>query len=459
MIYPNRNTGLLKQQNVTFLLAVLFLYSQAATAQKVMGDKGIQITHQIGTDAVLTCTVKDLGNRRIIWSKVSDPYPISVGSTKFNPARKYKVVVTENSSVLTIKQVKLEDAGEYQCRVSGMERLMDTLTLNIQADYTVAPDKDNSYLLPSETEVKAEVGATVQLPCRVENLKNNVVLWMDGENNVLSLRQKVLNEDRRLSVSHPTRAEWNLQIKNIRMSDFGLYTCVINSFPVLTRSVRLINSAPAELAPVLIQDSTFQKRLEVPSGDTVTLTCTFKANPPANVTWYRRRAVNDEIVKEDLGFGNSYTLRSVSPEQTGHYICVAENGVKPSGRGKIQLTVLALPTPAPILERSTFVAVNPIAPVLYRDHARVGQRRGHNVEIHCSAIGNPRPSIHWTRNYKRLTTGSYKYKVTETFFRHDTVRSTLLVRSLTSGDMGEYTCVGYNTLGLHTIPIEIYSLN
>ncbi|CAG5124906.1 unnamed protein product, partial [Candidula unifasciata] len=424
-----------------------------ATSQKVVGDKGIQITHQIGTDAVLTCTVKDLGNRRIIWNKLSDPYPISVGSTKFNPASKYKVALKENSSVLTIKRVKLEDAGEYQCRVSGMERLMETLTLNIQA-----ADKDNSYLLPSETEVKAEVGSTVLLPCRVENLKNNVVLWMDVQNNVLSLRQKVLNEDRRLSVSHPTRAEWSLQIKNVRVSDFGLYTCVINSVPVLTRTVRLINSAPAELAPILIQDSTFQKRLEVPSGETVTLTCNFKANPPAKVTWYRRRTVNDKIVKEDLGPGNTYTLRSVSPEQTGQYVCVAENGVKPAGRGKTQLTILAPPTPAPALEPTTFVAVNPIAPVLYRNQTRTGQRRGHNVEIHCSAIGNPRPSIHWTRHHKRLENG-YKYKVSEHHYRHDTTHSTLLVRSLTSGDFGEYICVGYNTLGLHTIPLEIYALN
>ncbi|BFZ02100.1 hypothetical protein BsWGS_05139 [Bradybaena similaris] len=457
MTHSTRNIGFWRP-TVIFFLLLLCLHSEVALSQIVARDKGIQISHQIGTDAVLTCTVQDLGNRRIIWSKQSEPYPISVGSTKFNPAKNYKVVAKGNTSVLTIKQVKLEDAGEYQCRVSGMEQLSDTLTLNIQADYTVAPDTDNSYLLPSLTEIKAEVGETVQLPCRVENLKGNVVLWLDSQNDVLSLRQKVINEDRRLSVWHPNRTEWGLQIKSLRPTDFGLYTCVINSVPVLTRTVRLVNSAPAQLAPILIQDSTFKKRVEVASGETVVLTCNFKANPAANITWHRRRSVSNKLVKDELGSGNTYTLRSVSPEQSGQYICVGDNGIKPAARGKTELIVIGPPTPAPVVNPTTFIAVNPIAPVLYRDQHRTGQRRGDNVEISCSAIGNPRPSIHWTRHHKKID-NNYKYQVSEKHYRHDTTHSTLLVKSLTSPDFGDYMCVGFNIHGMRSVPLEIFVIN
>uniref|UniRef100_A0A0B7AWF7 Ig-like domain-containing protein n=1 Tax=Arion vulgaris TaxID=1028688 RepID=A0A0B7AWF7_9EUPU len=447
-----QRTGLCLAHHLFILAVCLLLHTEAVRSQTPLQEKDIEITHKIDTDAVLTCVVKDLGTRRIMWNKLSDPYPISVGKTRFNPRKNYKIDATDNRSVLTIKNIKLEDAGEYQCRVTGQVYQAEILTLNIQGV------TDNTYLLKSETEILAVIGSTAVLPCQVQNIQNNLVLWKNSKNDVLTLGRKKYNGDNRLAIQHITSTEWSLRIKNIRESDFGLYTCMINSQPILTRTVQLKNSLPAQLAPLLIHDNSFRKRVDAVSGETVSLTCNFKASPPAKVSWYRRKTENGKTIKQELGKGNTFTIRSVISEQSGLYFCVGDNGLKPAGRGKIQLNILAPPTAAPVLETTTLHAVDQIGPHMYADKKRIGQQRGLNFKIECTAIGLPRPVISWSRHEKTLS-NNYKYKITDENSKHDQVHSVLLVRSAVDGDFGDYRCQGRNFLGQQYITFEVYVIN
>lgn len=80
-----------------------------------------------------------------------------------------------------------------------------------------------------------------------ERIKNNQsdkysfvqVLWQKEGREVLSLRQKVYSGDRRHRVLHGRQEEWNLQISSVSAEDYGLYTCVVNTAPPLTRTVYL----------------------------------------------------------------------------------------------------------------------------------------------------------------------------------------------------------------------------
>ncbi|GFO24667.1 cell adhesion molecule 2 [Plakobranchus ocellatus] len=268
-----------------FVVLAFYLAIQCAvvTSESPLDEKGIVVTYNITRDAVLACTVKNLGGRRIIWKRISDPYPISVGGSKFHPNKKYRVISRGETCTLIIRRLNLADAGEYVCEASGGAGPSETVVLNSK------PGSKATHFLETKREMVAALGETVLLPCEVENIKTGMVMWKNDKQEILSIRKKELLGDRRFRVKHDTRVQWSMQIKDLRESDFGSYTCMVNTNPVITRTVHLKNSEPARFSPVLMEDTSFKRRLEVELGETVTLTCNFNAYPPAEVKWYKRR--------------------------------------------------------------------------------------------------------------------------------------------------------------------------
>ena len=67
----------------------------------------------------------------MIWRKLADSFPLSVGTTKFWPSKKYRVKRNGEDWQLIIKNVQHTDAGEYECRLSGQDDIADVLALII----------------------------------------------------------------------------------------------------------------------------------------------------------------------------------------------------------------------------------------------------------------------------------------------------------------------------------------
>ena len=61
---------------------------------------------------------------------------------------------------------------------------------------------------------------------------------------MLSLRKKAYSGDKRHKVLHTQRHEWSLQLRRVQEEDLGVYTCVVNSNPPLTRTVTLREGRP-----------------------------------------------------------------------------------------------------------------------------------------------------------------------------------------------------------------------
>lgn len=65
------------------------------------------------------------------------------------------------------------------------------------------------------------------------------VIWRDPRSEMLTINEQRLADDPRIAVLRPYVKEWNLRIDAIRKSDQGVYSCVINTSPTVTKHVDL----------------------------------------------------------------------------------------------------------------------------------------------------------------------------------------------------------------------------
>ena len=64
-------------------------------------------------------------------------------------------------------------------------------------------------------------------------------MWEDYRGKVLTLRERRIISDDRISLERPGTDDWNLYIRDVAPTDAGKYTCQINTTPVKTKFVML----------------------------------------------------------------------------------------------------------------------------------------------------------------------------------------------------------------------------
>lgn len=134
-------------------------------------------------------------------------------------------------------------------------------------------------------------------------------------------------------------------------------------------------------------------------GEDVSLTCDVDAKPPVqNVRWMR----GGDFIQTT----RTLSLRDVSLDDAGRYICQADNNLGHPGEAEVTVDVLYPPS----------VSVPP-----YKDVSA-----GENVRVTCNVTSNPQPDrVYWTR------VGDSQF--------HE-ARQDLQLRNASSIDHGEYVC-------------------
>ncbi|ESO92093.1 hypothetical protein LOTGIDRAFT_145680, partial [Lottia gigantea] len=283
-------------------------------------------------------------------------------------------------------------------------------------------------------ESKYRLGRSAVLRCTVTNIGGRTVAWLDQKGNVISLRKKVINGDQRLRIVHTAREEWSLQIKKLRDEDFGRYTCLVNSNPVISRSVLLKNTGPSLSPPFL---NLPKKKYEKKEGESVDLECLFQGFPIPVVTWYRRIQVGNRRRKEVLSHkGMILKLTDIKPGDSGDYYCTGKNGVQPLSRGKIKLNVEAGARVKLVVDR-------------------IGQRKGRDAYLECMGIGIPYPTVYWKR-HKSIIHNDFQHITSHTKHNEYTSHSKLHIRYVGTSNYGVYECVATNSLGSDVAIVELY---
>ncbi|KAL4228262.1 hypothetical protein ACF0H5_013695 [Mactra antiquata] len=305
--------------------------------------------------------------------------------------------------------------------------------------------------------VTVREGDIAILPCSVDYLGEHKVVWTDQWSTLLTLDDRRIIDDPRISIERPYTRDWNLHIRKTAYSDRGKYTCQINTNPIKTKTVVLFVLVPSKI----VNERSSQDQT-VREGETVTLVCNVTGEPTPEVTWYK--LPNDGLsVKErlDLDFGSktligscAYTLEqkgigtagevlmihNVSRYCDGIYECVAYNNVDPAVTRQIKVYV-------------------EFQPEVKLPNKRMGQFPGRETILDCEINAYPHGITRWQKDGRYIgQTDSDKYHVELYSGSGDSTLKTLSlrVRNVQAEDFGEYTCYAENVIGTDSEDMILY---
>ena len=77
------------------------------------------------------------------------------------------------------------------------------------------------------------VGRDASLVCHVSESQGFKVAWVRVETQtILTMNEHVITRNHRIKVSNPEKAEWRLDIADVKRRDAGYYMCQVNTDPM-----------------------------------------------------------------------------------------------------------------------------------------------------------------------------------------------------------------------------------
>ncbi|XP_078029538.1 obscurin [Epinephelus lanceolatus] len=316
-------------------------------------------------------------------SKPVDSVQWKKGSEVLQAGKKYEMKLEEIRCELQIKNLEVEDNGEYSC-VCGDQKTSATVKVN-----ALPP----TYIKKLESQ-EAEEGASVTLHCELS--KPGVpVEWKKGTQ-VLTSGEKYQMKQK-ASVTE-------LVINKVVPEDSGDYSCVCGDQKT-TASLK-----------IKAQPVTFREKLEsqeAEEGASVTLHCEL-SKPGVPVEWKKGTQVLTSGEKYQMKQKASVTelvINKVVPEDSGDYSCVCGD----------QKTTASLKIKA--------------QPVTFRQKLESQEaEEGASVTLHCE-LSKPGVPVEWKKGTQVLTSGE-KYQMKQKASVNE-----LVINKVVPEDSGDYSCV------------------
>ncbi|XP_065157445.1 lachesin-like [Atheta coriaria] len=277
------------------------------------------LTMPVGREAILTCSVSNLGKYKVAWVRAEDQTILSL----------HTKVVTHNSRItvthdnlqtwhLRIRQLKESDRGCYMCQVNTNIMKMQQGCLDVHVPPDIIYDDTSGDLSVSE-------GENATLWCRATGHPTPRITWRREDGHPIILRRG--NRD---AVKVDTYNGSNLYFWRLDRKQMGAYLCIASNDvpPAVSKRILLnVNFAPVIKVP--------NQLLGAPLNTDVMLECYVEAFPNTINYWVKNRG-------EMLLNGSKYTIReersgykvlmwliirSFATQDIGTYNCVSTNSL------------------------------------------------------------------------------------------------------------------------------------
>ncbi|KAM3615929.1 uncharacterized protein V6R79_009853 [Siganus canaliculatus] len=331
----------------------------------------------------------------------------------------------ESSSTLTLYKAVNENAGTYKCvATNGDQQGESTVKVKIfqKITFTNAPS-------PQEfTE-----GDNANIICDVTSSPPPIVLWKYKGAKIQmekDVRFKTLNNN-------------HLQIRGIKKTDEGLYTCEGRLMARGEVDLRVIRVVVNVLPTIRVWQSEVNATADV--GQPAMLTCAVDGYPEPMVTWTRNEVVLEAGEKYSFNEdGSEMTMIDVTKLDEGEYTCIAKNKAGESEQ-ELSLRVFVKPKITYIMNQST-------------------SEMEEQVTLTCEASGDPTPTISWSFGKQFFTEGEQAhlnriYQASWTrpeqhksldgnvVVRSDARVSSLTLKYVKYTDAGQYLCTARSAIG------------
>ncbi|KAL3989826.1 Immunoglobulin I-set domain family protein [Acanthocheilonema viteae] len=376
------------------------------------------------------------------------------------------IELSSDRTQLKIHHSKLHDEGMYSCiavNPAGNATQKQQLYVGVPPRITEKPRR-----------IIVKSGQAAELWCEAVGIPKPHITWLKDDK---ALSQTALDD-------YTDVLKSTAFFPNVSSKDGGVYTCKAENWAGISyKDVDLVVLIPPEIHP---------ERLNITANidDTVILTCNITGVPEPVVSWVKMP--NVDIIgneKKYQIYGTALHIRNVVPEDDGFYHCVAKSN---AGQviGSRRLTVIDPRKDYKVIWvecgesgqpiKTTYVPARGDVPeggnnllpwkqdlqdlpqngtngILIRclpesrgiRRASLAMPRfirsprtqkvlpGTVANLHCSAIGQPKPYIIWIRN------GAFLTGMSQSSVGH----SILQVKVESNDDLGDYICLAQNTVG------------
>ncbi|XP_063848076.1 fibroblast growth factor receptor-like 1 isoform X2 [Scylla paramamosain] len=172
------------------------------------------IVAQVGSTATIQCYTHYLPDEMVTWTKRDQDQLLTAGIQVYSSATRYSVAHVRHQKLweLSIRDVRLSDAGLYECQVTSHPPASLFFTLRVVEAKAV---------LEAGAEVHVHTGVKFRLQCTVQNATKppDYIFWFHNDTMV-----NFAKHGRPITVVQDSFAS-TLLIANVSWSDAGAYRC------------------------------------------------------------------------------------------------------------------------------------------------------------------------------------------------------------------------------------------
>ncbi|KAM7361462.1 dpr-interacting protein gamma isoform 3-T4 [Cochliomyia hominivorax] len=298
------------------------------------------VTFPAGREAILACSVRNLGKNKVGWLRASDQTVLALqGRVVTHNARISVMHEDMHTWKLKISKLRESDRGCYMCQINTSPMKKQVGCIDVQ----VPPDIINE---ESSSDLAVQEGEDATLICKATGNPQPRVTWRREDGEMILLRKPGSRELMRVE-SYQGAA---LKLVRLERRQMGAYLCIASNDvpPAVSKRVSLsVQFAPMVRAP--------SQLLGTPLGSDVQLECHVEASPSPVSYWLKGArtpsgfaSVSSNSLEsgqpgpEMLLDGPKYaitekrdgyrgimllTVRSFSPSDVGTYHCVSTNSL------------------------------------------------------------------------------------------------------------------------------------
>uniref|UniRef100_A0A8C7ZLN9 Neural cell adhesion molecule 1a n=1 Tax=Oryzias sinensis TaxID=183150 RepID=A0A8C7ZLN9_9TELE len=316
----------------------------------------------------------------------------------------------EVTSTLTIYHANVDSAGIYKCVArDGEKEAQATVQVKIFQKITFQS-------APSPQEFTE--GDTADIVCNVVSSPPPTIIWKHKGSKIQASKD----------VRYKIMANGHLQIRGIKKTDEGMYTCearVMARGEIDFKTMKVVvNVLPT------IRARQFEVNATADIGSSALLACDADGFPDPIVTWTQKKGkkirLNNVVLEEGDKYslnedGSELIIKDVMKVDEGDYTCIAKNKAGEKSQ-EVSLNVFVQPK-ITYLNNKTAIEFD------------------EEVILTCEASGDPTPTISWSSESKIFTEGE-----NIVVYSHARV-SSLTLKNVQFTYAGQYLCIASNSIG------------